>query len=124
MENMTRPKLGDLIIASAVVIKKRKGSHSTFDTTWEREEKEIRGIYTGYRTVYEGHSDILSWEESVSYGFVSHKHKEVWLIVDNPRQNPKHVLPEDCKRAEFVEWVSLYHINEDCTTCEELENES
>lgn len=56
----------------------------------------VSGIYVGSRTKQQGISDYqgdyTAWNKT---GQV-----EAWLIVENDRQNPVFVLPEDCKDDE------------------------
>ncbi len=54
--------------------------------------KPVEGTYIGYRTVQDGRN---LWEEDCGYIWYPSEYKEAWLIVENPRQNPIKVFPED-----------------------------
>lgn len=95
---MNRPIMGATVSADRRVEKKKVFTSARYGTIkrteWRTVEKPVRGLYIGYRTVYEG---AVEYSLDEGYYFTPKSHQEVWLIVENERHNPVRCLPEDVR---------------------------
>ncbi len=96
---MKRPELGARVSATDRLYRHRE--YRDGKKTWVRfrglfrfkTERLYEGIYIGYRTIQDGKT---SWEgEEIGNIWIPSRHFECWLIVEDPRQKPIRVLPED-----------------------------
>lgn len=93
-ESKQRPQLGQRVRITGKVEQKH-----AVDSTWGRKHLiwqecpcDVTGVYTGYRTVFDGHSEWI--DEEVGYSFTQEAHQEVWLIVTHARRNPIRCRPD------------------------------
>lgn len=95
-----RPRLGEKRAFSARAVREFSGAgFSSSSVKWVSSPiiPTARGMYVGYRKVYDGtieKDDADGFIAPVRW-FVKKKTREVWLFVTDPRQNPIKVLPED-----------------------------
>lgn len=94
---MERPKLGEWRNLEKEVYKRHyRVPKEGRRTEWtQRDIRTVRGLYIGWRTVYNGYSEWLGDEEG--YNFSQSDHREVWLFIIDDRKNPIRVFPEDVK---------------------------
>lgn len=77
-------------------------------TVYVRTEKDIEGVYIGWRTLSEGHTRRDAFEfdvNSVAYEtqYIPFRYFEAWLISPGPRRNIVRALPEDVEVIEMGE---------------------
>ena len=92
-----RPKFGQRIKAKSQVVKHRefvsysRADYGEYKVKWGCRRGPVEGIYIGYRYVFEGTLECYEDHDE----FHATERVRVWLIVENERKNPIHVLPED-----------------------------
>ena len=95
-----RPELGQWCDIRAIAL---KGGEPYVNTEWFTKplEKEIQGMYIGWRTVANGSMEsdyeYESWEHpahEVGKFFVRSESLEVWLFVVSDRKNPIRAFPQ------------------------------
>lgn len=100
---MNKPVLGQRVTAKDRL---RRWGNFGAKQTWETfgsqaafKSMPVSGIYIGYRTKSNGHTEF----DYDCHYWVPSEYFEVWLIVETDRTNPIYVLPQDVEFANIVD---------------------
>ena len=92
----SRPQLGEWREFAGRADRTFSGTRFLTTVTWISVPiNPTRGLYVGYRKVFDGAIEEDDDGRSVIRWFTRSGTREVWLFAVNPRQKPLLVLPED-----------------------------
>lgn len=101
---VNRPELGEWCDIAATAHKnKQPWSRGYRKIEWVARPRRqpIRGMYIGWRTVFDGEAEYISDEEGTA--FKQSQPHEVWLFVTSARTNPVHAFAADVRRLQAPE---------------------
>lgn len=104
---MQRPELGQKIKATGRLVRWERWNPAggTTKKYWAPDDSgPVEGIFIGYRTLSNGHRQLLNSDEG--YAYTPTEYIDAWLIVTDPRHRPVFVLP-----SEVDQW------QETCASC-------
>lgn len=91
-----RPQLGEWLEFAGRADREFNGNRIFASVKWISVPiTPTRGLYVGYRKVFDGTINTDDDGRSVVRWFIKKNTREVWLFAVDPRKKPLMVLPED-----------------------------